>query len=80
MRPTTQGVNAIQEEPAQSNEEQALLAAENSGLESGAVNIPEQSEVIKLLDDDDENALNNFIQTMLQLKFKKYKMMTQERL
>ena len=34
-------MDAIQEEPVQSNEERALLAAENSGLELGAVDIPE---------------------------------------
>ncbi len=67
----TQGVNAIQEEPAQSNEEQALLAAENSGMEFGEVNIPEQSEVIELLDDDDKNVLNNFIQDKIAIKIKK---------
>jgi hypothetical protein len=61
-------VNAIEEEPVQSNEEQALLAAENSRLELGAVAIPERQEVIKLLDDNDKNALNDFIQTMLQSK------------
>jgi hypothetical protein len=70
-REETQGVNAIQEEPAQSNEEQALLAAEHSGLELGAVDIPKQSEVIKLLDDDDENALNNFTQDNVAIKIEK---------
>jgi hypothetical protein len=67
----TQGVNAIQEEPAQRDAEQALLAAENSGLELGVVDIPERREVIELLDDDDENALNNFIQDNLAIKIKK---------
>jgi hypothetical protein len=67
----TQVVNAIQEEPAHSNEEQALLAAENSGLELGAVGIPERSEVIKLLDDDDKNVLNNFIQDDVAIKIEK---------
>ncbi len=67
----TQGVNAIQEEPAQSNEEQALLAADNSGLELGVVNIPEWCEVIKLLDYDDENVLNDFIQDKVAIKIKK---------
>ncbi len=68
----TQGVNAIQEEPAQSDEEQALLAAENSGLELGAVNIPEWSKVIELLDDDDKNALlDNFIQDDVAIKIEK---------
>jgi hypothetical protein len=53
-------VNAIQEEPVQSNEEQALLVAENCGLELGAVNIPERCEVIELLNDNEEYALNDF--------------------
>jgi hypothetical protein len=55
----------------QSDEERALLAAENSGLELGVVNIPERSEVIELLDDDDENALNNFIQDNVAIKIEK---------
>jgi hypothetical protein len=70
-REETQGVNAIQKEPAQSNQEQAVLSAENSGLELGAVDIPERSEVIELLDDDDENALNNFIQDDVAIKIEK---------
>jgi hypothetical protein len=48
----TQEMNVIQDKPAQSNEERALLAAENSELELGAGNIPEQRKVIKLLDDN----------------------------
>ncbi len=64
-------MNAIQEKPAQSDEEQALLAAENSRLELGVVNIPERHEVIELLNDDDENALNVFIQDNIAIKIKK---------
>ncbi len=67
----TQGVNAIQEEPTQSNEKQALLAAENSGLELRAVGIPEWHEVIELLNDHDENALNDFIQDNVATKITK---------
>ena len=67
----TQGVNVIQEEPVQSNEERALLAAENSRLELGAVNIPEQCEVIEVHNDNDKNALNNFIQDNIAFKIKK---------
>jgi hypothetical protein len=67
----TQGVNAIQVEPAQSNEERALLAAENSGLELEAVDIPERHEVIELLNDDEENALNDFIQDNVVIKIEK---------
>jgi hypothetical protein len=55
------GVNSIHNKPAQSNEEQALLAVENSGLEFGPIDIPGQGEVIELLNDDDEEALNDFI-------------------
>ncbi len=64
-------MNAIQEEPAQSNEEQALLAAENSGLELGAFDIPEWNEVIELPDDNDENALKDFIQDNVAIKIEK---------
>jgi hypothetical protein len=64
-------VNAIQEEPVQSNEEQALLVAENSGLELGVVDIPEWREVIELLNDDDENVINDFIQDNVAIKIKK---------
>jgi hypothetical protein len=66
----TQGVNAINMDPAQSNEEWAWLAAENSTLELGAVNIPEQCKVIKLLNDDDKNLLNNFIWDSIAIKIK----------
>jgi hypothetical protein len=45
--------------------------AENFGLELGMANIPEWCEVIELLDDDDENALNNFIQDNVAIKIKK---------
>ncbi len=68
---TPQGVNAIQEEPAQRDEERALLAAENSGSELGAVDIPERCEVIELLDDNDKNALNDFIQDVVAIKIEK---------
>jgi hypothetical protein len=50
----TQGVNAIQDKPVQSNEEQALVAAENSVLDLGAVDIPERCNTIELLNDNDE--------------------------
>jgi hypothetical protein len=48
-----------------------LLVAEKSGLELGVVNIPERREVIELIDDDDENALNNFIQDDFVIKIEK---------
>jgi hypothetical protein len=56
------GANPIQDEPTQSDEEQAALAAENSGMEFGPINVRETREVIELLDDDDEDIFNNFIQ------------------
>jgi hypothetical protein len=40
-------------------------------LDLGAVDIPERSEVIKLLDDDDKNALNIFIQDNVAIKIEK---------
>jgi hypothetical protein len=39
-----------------------MLAAENSGIEFGPVDTHERCEVIKLLDDDDQDILNDFIQ------------------
>jgi hypothetical protein len=75
----TQGVNAIQDKPVQSNEEQALLVAENSKLELGAVDVPERRKVIKLLNDNDKNVLKIFFKTTLQSRSRKCKM-TQERL
>ncbi len=67
----TYGVNAIQEEAVQNNEEQALLAAENSGLKLGVVNIPEWHEDIELLNVNDKNVLNNIIQDDVAIKIKK---------
>jgi hypothetical protein len=57
----TQGVNAIQDKPKQSNEKHALLAVEDFELQLGAVDIPERCEVTKLLNDNEEKSLNNFI-------------------
>jgi hypothetical protein len=62
------GASPIQNEPTQSNEERAALAAENSGMEFGPINICETREVIELLDDDDEDVLNNFIQEDVAIK------------
>jgi hypothetical protein len=62
------GASPIQDEPTQSNEERAALAAENSGMEFGPINICETREVIELLDDDDEDVLNNFIQEDVAIK------------
>jgi hypothetical protein len=46
-------------------------AMENEFVELEAVNIPERHEVIKLIDDNDENALNNFIQDNIAIKIEK---------
>ncbi len=46
------GASPIQDEPTQSNKEQAALAAENSGMEFGPINACETREVIELLDDE----------------------------
>ncbi len=56
------GVSPIQDTPAQSDEEQAALAAENLGIEFGSINAHKTREVIELLDDNDKDVLNNFIQ------------------
>jgi hypothetical protein len=66
-----EGVNAIQDKPMQSDEERALLAEKNSGLEFGPIDIPGWWEVIKLLDDNEKEALNYFIQDNVAIKIKK---------
>jgi hypothetical protein len=65
------GVSPIQDAPAQSDEEQAALAAENSGIESGPINAHKTREVIDLLDDDDKDILNNFIQDDVAIKIER---------
>ncbi len=62
------GASPIQDEPTQSDEERAALAAENLGMEFGPINARETREVIKLLDDDDEDVLNNFIRDDVAIK------------
>ncbi len=65
------GVSLIQDAPAQSNEERAALAAENSGIKFGPINAHKTREVIKLLDDDDKDILNNFIQDDVAIKIER---------
>ncbi len=65
------GVSSIQDKPAQSDKEQATLVAENLGIEFGLVDTHERHEVIKLLDDDDEDILNYFIQEDVAIKIEK---------
>jgi hypothetical protein len=56
------GENVIEVKPVLSNEEQAMLAAENSELELGHINESRAAgEVIKLLDDDKNDVLDNDI-------------------
>jgi hypothetical protein len=66
------GASPIQDEPAQSDEERAKLAAENSGMEFGPINVRETREVIELMDDDDDDVLNNFIQDDVAIKIEQH--------
>ena len=65
------GVSPIQDTPAQSDEERAMLAAENSGIDFGPINEHETREVVELLDDDDEDILNDFIQDDVAIKIER---------
>ena len=62
------GASPIQDEPTQSDEERAALAAENLGMEFGPINICETRKIIELLDDDDKDVLNDFIQDDVAIK------------
>jgi hypothetical protein len=64
-------VSPIQDEPAQSDEEQAMLAAKNLGIKFGPVDTYERRKVIELLDDEDEDILNDFIQENVAIKIKR---------
>jgi hypothetical protein len=56
------GGNLIEDEPVLSNKEQAMMAAENSGLEFGTVGeVRAAGEVIELLDDEENDMLDNNI-------------------
>jgi hypothetical protein len=56
------GENVIEYEPVSSNEEQAMMAAENSGLEFGTMGrLRTAGEVIELLDDDKNDMLDDNI-------------------
>jgi hypothetical protein len=48
-----------------------MLAAENLGTKFGLVNTNKRREVIELLDDDDEDILNDFIQDDIVIKIKR---------
>ena len=62
------GASPIQDELTQSDEERAALAAENSGMEFGPINVRETREIIELLDDDDKDVLNDFIRDNVAIK------------
>jgi hypothetical protein len=65
------GASPIQDEPTQSDEERAALAAENSGMEFGPINICETCEVFELLDDNDKDVLNEIIQDNVAIKIER---------
>ena len=48
-----------------------MLAAEISGIEFGRINPHKTCEVIELLDDDDEDVLNDFIQDDVTIKIER---------
>jgi hypothetical protein len=65
------GENVIEDELVLSNEEQAMLAAENSGLEFGPVGKSHTTgEVIKLLDDDKNGVLDDNIRHDKEVRLK----------
>jgi hypothetical protein len=60
--------NVVQDEPGLSNEQHALLAAQNSGLDFSSIPTKVNGgEVIKILDDDEEEALNEYIKEEVQV-------------
>ncbi len=65
------GEDVIEGEPVSNDKEQAMLAAENSGLEIGPVNkLPTTGDVIKLLDDDKVDVLDDNIRHDDEVKMK----------
>jgi hypothetical protein len=65
------GENIIEDKPVSSNEEQAMLAAENSELEFGPVGESRAAgEVIKLLDDEENDMLDNNIRNDEEIRVK----------
>jgi hypothetical protein len=56
------GEDVIEDKPVLSNEEQAMMAADNSGLEFGTMGeLRATREVIELLDDNENDMLDNDI-------------------
>ncbi len=63
--------DVVQDEPEMSDEQQAVLAANNSGLDF--LSIPTKAtggEVIKILDDDEEDVLNEYERDEVLVKIK----------
>jgi hypothetical protein len=66
------GVNdGVQEEMEQKDKEQAMLTAENLGLDFSSVPTKVMGgEVIEILDDDEEEAINKYVQEAILMKVK----------
>jgi hypothetical protein len=64
------GVNdVVQEEMEQTDKEQAILAAENSGLDSSSMPMKVMGgEVIEILHDEEEEAINKFVREEILMK------------
>ncbi len=63
--------NVIEDKPVLSDEEQAIMAAENSGLEFGTVGESRAAgEVIELLDDDKNDMLDDDIRHDKEIRVK----------
>jgi hypothetical protein len=61
--------DVVQDEPGLSNKQRALRAAQNSGLDFSSIPTKVNGrEVIKILDDDEEEALNEYIKEEVQGK------------
>ena len=69
------GVNeVVQEEPTQSNHERARLAAENSGLDFSLMlpkKVNDENNVIEILEDDEDEALDEYIKEEVVKKLEK---------
>jgi hypothetical protein len=65
------GVNdVVQEEMEQTDKEQAILAAENLGLDFSSVPTKVMDgEVIEILDDEEEEAINEFVREEILMKY-----------
>jgi hypothetical protein len=60
--------NVVQDEPGLSKQQRALLAAQNSGLDFSSIPTKVNGgEVIEILDDNEEEALNEYIKEELQV-------------